>query len=249
MRRAAAVVLTGLALVTLPISARADTALAVYGGVGAAVLLPLVCAIVAMNTDENEEEEEFARQGWMVGVAGSYAIETLADDLEDDIPTRLTILGDSTDLDVDDSLGVNGRVGYRCHRRFSTELEVEWLDRFKADVMVSGVGKVATVDLEPVVITVNMKGYLLTGRYQPFLLFGAGIMTAEATLRDTVGMGINESERETDFVTRFGGGIDLYATKHVVVSLEAEYVLPFDNLDEADYISIGWGFQYRRSRW
>jgi opacity protein-like surface antigen len=198
-------------------------------GVGAAAITTLACASVARIADEHAEEDEFARRGWLVGVAGSYAIETFEDDAES----------------VDNSLGFNGRVGYRCHRRFSAEIEVEWLDQFKADVSAAGVGKIATIDLELVVVTANTKGYLLTGRYQPFLLVGAGFMTAEAKVRDTADLGLSASEKETDFAMRFGGGIDLYATKHVVVSVEADYVLPFGSLDDVDYISIGWGFQYR----
>ena len=189
--------------------------------------------------DESAEEDEFARRGWLVGGAGSYAVETFAED------ALAEALGPSVDLSFDDSFGFNGRVGYRCHRRFSAEVEVEWLDRFKADVSASGSDKIATVDLEPVVVTANIKGYLLTGRYQPFLLVGAGLMTAEAKLRDTAGMGLSASERDTDFAARFGGGIDLYATKHVVLSVEAEFVLPTGDVKDLDYISIGWGFQYR----
>jgi hypothetical protein len=70
-------------------------------------------------------------------------------------------------------------------------------------------------------------------------------MTAEAKLRDTAGTGLSASGRGTDFAARFGGGIDLYATKHVVLSVEAEYVLPTGDVKDLDYISIGWGFQYR----
>jgi hypothetical protein len=44
---------------------------------------------------------------------------------------------------------------------------------------------------------------------------------------------------------RFGGGIDLYATKHVVVSAEVDYVLPFGDLENLDYLSFGLGLQYR----
>ena len=44
---------------------------------------------------------------------------------------------------------------------------------------------------------------------------------------------------------RFGGGIDLYATQNVVVSLEADYVLPVGKLEDLNYITVSWGFQYR----
>jgi hypothetical protein len=72
-------------------------------------------------------------------------------------------------------------------------------------------------------------------------------MTADMKLREPVGLaftGLN-SESDTAFVMRFGGGIDLYATENVVVSVDADYVLPLGNLDALDYITIGWGIQYR----
>jgi opacity protein-like surface antigen len=97
------------------------------------------------------------------------------------------------------------------------------------------------------VVTANAKGYLLTGRYQPFLLIGAGAMSADIKVRDPVGLSFTavRSESENVFAMRFGGGIDLYATKNLVVSLEADYVYPFGNLDELEYVTISWGFQYR----
>jgi opacity protein-like surface antigen len=138
-------------------------------------------------------------------------------------------------------------VGYRCHRYFSAEVEVEWLDGFSSDLTQPFVDGLAKVDYEPVVVTTNVKGYFLTGRYQPFLLVGAGAMTADTKLRDPVGLAFTglDSESENAFVMRFGGGIDLYATKNVVVSLDIDYVLPFANLDALDYVTIGWGVQYR----
>ncbi len=227
MRRVAAIVITGLTLAALPISARGDTTQAILEGVGAAAFTTLVCATVAQAADERAEEDEFARRGWLVGVAGSYAIETFEDDAE-------------SDLHVDNSLGFNGRVGYRCHRWLSAEVEVEWLNGFEADVSAPGFGKFATIDVEPLVVTANLKGYFLTGRYQPFLLVGGGVMTAEFKSRGVAG-----SITLNEFTMRFGGGIDLYATKNVVVTVGADYVLPVDNLKDLDYISIGWGFEYR----
>ena len=70
-------------------------------------------------------------------------------------------------------------------------------------------------------------------------------MTAETKYPGSVPPGVPRSRTENEFAMRFGGGIDLYATKNVVVSLEADYVLPVSSLSDLDYVSIGWGFQYR----
>jgi opacity protein-like surface antigen len=101
------------------------------------------------------------------------------------------------------------------------------------------------------VFTTNTKGYLLTGRYQPFVLLGVGVMAANYEfvvrneVRDRHGWGHSWNDSQIDFVMRFGGGIDLYATKHVVVSAEVDYVLPFGDLEDLDYLSFGLGLQYR----
>ena len=241
MKRATAIVLMGLALAAHPLSARADTSQTIVEGAITAVVLSIVCASVALTTEEDAEQGEFARRGWLIGVAGSYAIETFKDDAESDLQDGF---GPTASLSVDNSLGFNGRVGYRCHRWFSAEVEVEWLDRFKTDASVAGFSNIQ-IDIEPIVVTTNIKGYFLTGRYQPFLLVGGGVMTAEAKLQSPAPPGAPRSITENDFTMRFGGGIDLYATKNVVVSLEVDYVLPVSSLSDVDYISIGWGFQYR----
>jgi opacity protein-like surface antigen len=230
--------------VALPDSARSDTAKTIVEAAAAAALIGIVCSSVVLTSDDEVDEADFARRGWMIGVAGSYAFETFEDELETDYQNQL---GSEVNLSVDDSAGFNGRVGYRCHRRFSAEVEVEWLDGFDADLTQPGVDQLANVRFEPVVVTTNVKGFILTGRYQPFLLLGAGAMTADIRLQDPVGLaftGLN-SDTENAFALRFGGGIDLYATENVVLNVGVDYVLPFGNLDDLDYITIGWGIQYR----
>jgi opacity protein-like surface antigen len=239
-------------LVALPDSARSDTAKTIAEAAAAGAFVGIVCSSIALTADDEVDEEDFARRGWLVGVGGSYAFETFEDDAEADYQRQLDIdrgpfPTNYAELSVDDSFGFNGRVGYRCHRRFSAEVEVEWLHGFDADLTQSGFTQLANVEFDPLVVTTNVKGYLLTGRYQPFLLLGAGAMVAETHVRNPVGLGFTGvgDEDEKSFAMRFGGGIDLYATKNIVVSLEADYVLPFGNLDALDYVTVGWGVQYR----
>jgi opacity protein-like surface antigen len=239
VKRATATVLMGLALAAHPVAARAETTRTWLAGVATAGLASLTCASVALTAGEDAEQDEFARRGWLIGVAASYAIETFKDDAESDAQE---VYGPTASLSVDNSFGFNGRVGYRCHRWFSAEVGVEWLDGFKTDLSDPGPINIG-IDIEPIVVTANMKGYLLTGRYQPFLLVGGGVMTAEFKFRGDPGS--PGSITETEYAMRFGGGVDLYATKNVVVSLEADYVLPVSSLSDLDYISIGVGLQYR----
>ena len=243
MRQAIAVGFSVLVLVAFPLSARSgSTSDAYLAGAMSAFFVGMTCWSAAVAEGDNGAgKDDYARRGWLVGVAGSYAIETFKDDAESDFQK---ILGPTASLSVDNSLGINGRAGYRCHRWFSAEVEVEWLNGFEADLSVASFSN-TEIDVEPLVVTANVKGYFLTGRYQPFLLVGAGGMTAEAKVKSTVPLLLSATERANGFAMRFGGGIDLYATKHVVVSVGADYVLPFGDLKDLDYISIGWGIEYR----
>ena len=244
MRQAAAVGLAVFVLVALPDSARSDTAKAIVEGAAGAALIGILCSSVVLTAEDEVDKDDFARRGWLVGLGGSYGVETFQDDAESDFQA---VVGPEVNLSVDDSFGFNGRVGYRCHRRFSAEVEVEWLDGFDADLTQPGVSQLANVSFEPLVVTTNVKGFILTGRYQPFLLLGAGAMTADIKLRDPVGLAFTglRSETEEAFALRFGGGIELYATENVVLDVGIDYVLPFGNLDDLDYVTIGWGVQYR----
>ena len=225
----------------LPDSARSDTAKTIAEAAAAAAFVGVVCSSIALTDETEVVEDDFARRGWLVGVAGSYAFATFEDDAQDELDDS------AVNISVDDSFGFNGRVGYRCNRRFSAEVQTEWLDGFDADLTQSRVDQLANITFEPLVVTANVKGYFLTGRYQPFLLVGAGAMTADVNIRNPVGLAFTgiDSESKNAFAMRFGGGIDLYATENVVVNLEVDYVFPFGKLDDLRYVTIGWGVQYR----
>jgi opacity protein-like surface antigen len=243
VKRAVVIGMMILAVLALPVTAHSDTAKDIVQGAAAGVITGILCSAIALSDDEEIDPEDFARRGWQIGVAGTYAFETFENDAEKKFKSDFRLPATAS---VDNSFGFNGRVGYRCHERFSAEVHVEWLDGFDVEASSAGFGDIADYKAEPIVVTANAKGYLLTGRYQPFLLVGGGVMTADLNLEDNYSLfPISRTESETAFTMRFGGGIDLYATKNAVVSLDATYVLPFGNLDDLDYISVGWGFQYR----
>jgi hypothetical protein len=152
--------------------------------------------------DHPDGTNEYERKGWFVSLAGSYA--------------------DPTDAGLDNSLGVGGDIGYRCHRYFSTAVKVEQLLEFEG---------FSEDDADPLAVTTNFKAHLPLGRFQPFALAGGGMMAA-----------YDDSKA---IVLRFGAGLDFYVTKHFVLSVGADYLIPFGDLDYLEYISVGWGAQYR----
>jgi opacity protein-like surface antigen len=163
------------------------------------VLLP--AAFVLVWAAPASAQTDYSRDGFIVGVAGTYAIDTFENDLEKTIQDEA---GGLAGLRVSDTLGINANVGYRFHPYVSAEIEAEWLDGFDSDITIAGEGAVARASVEPWVITANAKGYPLTERYQPFALVGLGVMTAKLKARDTFQSGGSESARFTDFAMRFG---------------------------------------------
>ncbi len=244
MRRATAIGLAVLVFLAFSNPAHSDTAKTIAEAGAAAALVGIICSSVALTADDEVDPADFARRGFLVGGAGTHAWAVFEDDAEQDFQDQL---GGAVQLSVDDSFGFSGQVGYRCHRHFSAEVEVEWMAGFDGDITQPGFVQLGTVTYEPVVITTNVKGYILTGRYQPFLLLGAGAMTSQMKMGETTGLtpAQSDSESDVDFVMRFGGGIDVYATENWVVNLGVDYVLPFGDLDALDYVTIKWGFQYR----
>jgi opacity protein-like surface antigen len=95
-----------------------------------------------------------------------------------------------------------------------------------------------------------MKGHLLTGRYQPFVLLGLGFMRMESKTRDASGGAIpgsapQASDRTIKLAMRFGGGLDFYITENVLANAEISYLMPTGKLEGLDYYTFGLGLQYR----
>jgi outer membrane protein W len=231
-------------LVYFPDAVRADEAGATFVLAGAGSGMALLCAVGAVryspDDDDEDSGEKFARLGPYAGVALAYAVNTF----ESDVEGRLVPKSDN--LSVKNSFGLKGRVGYRCHRYASAEVQVEWLDGFDGTVFRDGAGKVKTGDIEPIVVTVNARGYvpLWNDRVQPFGLLGAGLVNFRTVERDKADDS-HKRERDTAPALRAGGGIDVYATPNVVVTFEADYLHGLGSANDLHYVSIGVGLQYR----
>jgi opacity protein-like surface antigen len=248
-RSSSLVAVLGLLVLSSPGSVRAgaDEAIAAVSAVSvASAMLCWTAAIAESRGDDNEDDasrKEYARRGAFAGAALAYAVETY----ESDAQSEVRDVANNSNLSVKNSFGFKGRLGYRCQRYVSAEVQVEWFDSFDGTVFQDGAGKIATLDFEPVVVTANGRGYipLWNDRIQPFGLFGAGLATVKGKARDSLGLGVRASDRETEFALRGGGGVDFYVTPNIVVTFETDYVQAFGALDDFNYLSIGLGAQYR----
>lgn len=204
------------------------------------VLLALVLSSGSFAQDDGDDGQ-YAREGGYVGLGGVYVVENAdTGDLEDDLESDLAAAGfpgTRVDLDVDDTWGLNARVGSRFGSRFAMELVGDWFD--DADVDIDAVGPAGRVEtseeVEAWAVTYNLKGYLLTEeRVQPYVVVGGGLLNVDDGLEDDYG-----------FSWRLGGGYDFYQTENVVFNVEALYYLPTGDIRDFDFITVGLGVQYR----
>jgi opacity protein-like surface antigen len=169
---------------------------------------------------------DYSRTGVYIGAEGVVGV---ASKIEDGVQHATGLKGR-----VDAAFGVNGRIGYRLHPRVAVEGEFEWIDGF--DFTVENNKKKVRGDTW--FASGNVKGYVMTGRFQPFVLVGAGFYHAKY---DVLGSRVSGG----DAALRAGLGFDAYLTEHVAIAFDAQYVLPFGEVDDLDYTSVGAGLQYR----
>ncbi len=184
-----------------------------------------------------DDDEGFSHSGFYVGVGGSYVTDTFEDVLSD-------ALGVSTD--IKESWGVNAVLGYRILPFLAAEFEYEWIDEF--DIKALGT---TVASIETQAFTANLKWIVPTWRIQPYLLTGIGV--ARFKLTDKVNPPpLKVSETTTDFAGRLGAGVDVYLTKHILLTVGASAVLtaidfgPSGNeVDNIFYVGGQAGIQYR----
>ncbi|MDH5305988.1 MAG: porin family protein [Myxococcales bacterium] len=167
-------------------------------------------------------------------------------------PPTCTWLGYSTNTFSETSAGLNARVGYRLRPRLATEVQFEWLT--KSQVNSSGDFEQNDVfELSSWVVTVNAKGYVIpTGRVQPFLSAGVGMISVDTKENAIVWneytqqfVGLDMRNDDMGFVLRMGGGVDFAVTRNLVVEFDISYVQPTGGVSPFSYVSGGMGLQYR----
>ena len=186
-----------------------------------------------------DDDEGFSHSGLYIGVGGTYVTDTFESDLEGALDPVLP----GVSVDIDESWGINAVVGYRILPFLAAEVEYEWIDEF--DIKLSGI---KALSLEAQSVTANLKWIVPTWRIQPYLLTGAGFTRWK--IKDKVGLGI--SETSTDFAGRLGAGLDLYITKHILLTMGANAVLSTtdfsvagQDVDPIFYVGGQAGIQYR----
>jgi opacity protein-like surface antigen len=166
--------------------------------------------------DGEENGSDYARTGWYVGAFGSAMLNAYR-----------------TAGSYDDSGGFDARFGYREREWLALEAELEWT-HFDGSIFGT------PADTDTIIGGVNAKLFPMLGRYQPYGLIGVNgmgvIVDRSAGIKDFGG---------TDWAFRFGAGIDVYATRNIVVAFEGTYVWGVGDVWDLDYGTVGLGVLYR----
>lgn len=184
-------------------------------------------------------------KGVYIGIGGTYAVENFGGD-------AFEIGGGALDLKIDDTWGVNLKLGYHFNELFAIEFDFDWLSEFEADEKVFIIGTPGTpvnVDGELEVLTYMLVAKfspdLGSKRVRPFGVVGFGLMDAEAFVKATVGaISAADSDSDTDTCGKLGLGVDYFATQNISIGLEVNHLWGFGDLDGVRYFNITLGVAY-----
>lgn len=152
------------------------------------------------------------------GIGGSYALE----DFQDVHP-------------LDDSWGINAKLGWRLIEDISVQFDFDYLNKFEGD------GKQEQFQGEVKVLTyiLSLKGYFPINYHniRPFIIAGGGIMYADADLQSSSGSEPDFAPHETGVGIKVGGGFDYFINESFSVGIEGNYTFgaPDTNLNDIRY--------------
>jgi len=136
-----------------------------------------------------------------------------------------SLLGEFVDTGV--GLGLAG--GYRVNEWLAVEGQYHWLGHTSIET--------TSVEITRWDTTANVRASL-SGRFQPYALIGVGYGNYEQSLGSA-------SASAGGFVAQFGGGLDVYITRHVAVYAEGSYMMATGDIDLFDYAVLGAGAMWR----
>ena len=209
------------------------------------VLLVLLAASTASAQQPADEPPDYARDGFYVQVSGIFATDLFEDEIGD------ALLPAGFEADIDPTFGVGARVGARFLRVLAIELDYEWLEDYDIDVGLVGGGNLGGASLEQQTLTANLRLFAPIGRFQPYLLAGAGFQRLELDLSSALPVTVTGDGTDTVFAGRVGLGFDVYLTENLALSAEGLVVLTNEEVD----VNLGFGDQtisnifYAGARW
>jgi hypothetical protein len=132
--------------------------------------------------------------------------------------------------------------GFRFNRWFAGEIGAEWLHEISYDrgsgPLTCSTRSGGADSFTAWQVTGGGRMYFTDSLIQPYLLAHGGFMQT----RDHGG---GRSCTSSGFIARLGGGVEVFVTNGLAVSLLGAYVLPTTgNAKDHDYVSIGFGITW-----
>ena len=174
--------------------------------------------------------------GVYLGVGGGYAFQNFD-------------TSELWDIEFDNSLAFNTKVGYHFNKWFSTEFIFDYMPEFSWNGYYYYEG-----DLYPTELKIKIMTFMIAAKFspdfgsavvRPYITVGGGVMDAKADVTmtgyDTTAFA---SLSETDACAKIGTGIDFYVTKNMSLGIEGSYVMGFSDLDNIRYTNFSGNFSY-----
>lgn len=169
-----------------------------------------------------EQEVDWNRRGFYLGLGPSFFAENFE--------------GDIGRLGASDTWGFHARAGYRFLDFLAVEGLYEYANDFGEDL-----DEANRYTLQTNVFTANVKAIAPLGRFQPYLGGGVGFMRPQ---QSRTGIFRAFDWNEFAFAGRVNGGLDFYITPQISVGADANWVIPTDDLEDLEYISVNFGGRF-----
>jgi opacity protein-like surface antigen len=183
---------------------------------------------------------DFDRPGVYLSVSGLYAVPLFEDELQKITPA----------LSIDDTAGLQARLGFRLLSFLAVEAQYEWIDGF--DVDFDGQGTIMSLASHN--LTGNLRLHIPIWRIEPYALAGLGATFWKINDENDSFLFPDGDSDGTGFAGRLGGGVDFYLTEHIVLNAEATAVLTtktfevpnaVQSIDNVFYVAASAGLTYR----
>ena len=121
---------------------------------------------------------------------------------------------------------------------------MSFLDEFDDTTVIPG--GTAKAKLDAWTFMGNLKAYPLTGRFQPYVVGGAGVIDGDLEVSANVGrIQLSVSEEATEAILKFGAGLDAYINPNWAVNVEFAHYWPTGDLRDFEYDLVSFGVVYR----
>jgi len=175
-------------------------------------LITLLIAVIVLAFNSNAIANDM-----YIGVGGTYAIEDF-----------------NTNVDFDNTEGLNLKTGYKFDKNISIELSYDYLPGFTwTDGDIS-----AEADIETLMLAVKITA---GDKVKPYLTGGAGLMRGDLNVSY---LGQSVSVSENGMCAKTGIGIDYFIKDNISIGFESSYIWGLNDMDGVDYVTVTYGIAY-----